>query len=394
MSTELILHIITCNCFFLMAFVAWFNPGKVNVVANRWLGLFFASVGCMVCNVVLYDAGLGNMYPRIIGFNELSRFALAPALYLSIVQFTTPGSKFKGSHYLHFIPFTIFFLYMVPVLYFPDHQLIGGRFSLPPKMNFVIGFLVRWSINVQLLVYWVLAFNTLRRHQKHLLLIASDTVPANLKWLKCLLLSIGGMLVLFFASIFFGLQISPIFIAAGYLLGGLATFYYSLAQKEIFPFEVSELKAINEVIVEVDAQLKPVKQRLADEQAQQMRTRLESLMTGEKLYLDNELSLPQLADAIGASIHDLSFLLNEKIGLNFFQFVNAYRIEEAKQIMLSDKYKHLNILGIAYSAGFSSKTTFNTVFKAQTGMSPGAFMRQGKESREMVATVSPGDNSN
>ncbi|TFF36858.1 helix-turn-helix domain-containing protein [Mucilaginibacter psychrotolerans] len=378
MSAELILHIITCNCFFLMAFVAWFNPHKVNVVANRWLGLFFAAVGCMVCNVVLYDAGLDAAYPRIIGFNELSRFALAPALYLSIAQFTTPGSKFKASDYLHFIPFTIFFLYMVPFLYFPDYQLIGGHFNLPPKLNFAIGFLVRWSINVQLLVYWVLAFNTLRKHQKHLLLIASDTVPVNLAWLKYLLMSVGGMLVLFFASIFFGIHLSPVVIATGYLLGTLTIFYHSLAQKEIFPFEVSELTAINEVIIADDNQVKPIKQRLSDEQAQHMRIKLESLMTAEKLHLDNELSLPQLADAIGASVHDLSFLLNEKIGLNFFQFVNAYRVEEAKQIMLSDKYKHLNILGIAYSAGFSSKTTFNTVFKTQTGMSPSAFMKQHK----------------
>lgn len=378
MSTELILNIITCNCFFLMAFVAWFNPHKVNVAANRWLGLFFAAVGCMVCNVVLYDARLDATYPRIIGFNELSRFALAPALYLSIVQFTTPGSKFKAKDYLHFIPFAIFFLYMVPVLYFPDHQLIGGRFSLPPKLNFVIGFLVRWSINVQLLVYWVLAFNTLRKHQKHLLLIASDTVPVNLSWLKYLLLSVGGMLALFFASIFFGIHIRSVFIAAGYLLGGLAIFYYSLAQKEVFPFEVAELTALNEVIVEVDAQVKPIKQRLTEEQSLEMRTKLESLMTAEKLYLDNELSLPHLAEATGVSVHDLSYLLNEKIGLNFFQFVNAYRVEEAKQIMLSDKYKHLNMLGIAYSAGFSSKTTFNTVFKAQMGMSPSGFINQHK----------------
>lgn len=376
MSTELILNIITCNCFFLMAFVAWFNPHKVNVVANRWLGLFFAAVGCMICNVVLYDARLDATYPRIIGFNELSRFALAPALYLSIVQFTTPGSRFKAKDYLHFIPFAIFFLYMVPTLYFPGYQLV--HFSLPPKVSFVIGFLVRWSINVQLLAYWALAFNTLRRHQKHLLLIASDTVPVNLIWLKYLLLSVGGMLVLFFTSIFFGIQISPVVIAAGYLLGGLAIFYYSLAQKEVFPFEVAELTALNEVIVEIDAQLKPIKQRLTEEQAKQMRIKLETLMAAEKLYLDNELNLPQLADSIGASVHDLSFLLNEKIGLNFFQFVNAYRVEEAKQIMLSDKYKHLNMLGIAYSAGFSSKTTFNTVFKAQMGMSPSGFINQHK----------------
>lgn len=378
MTAELILHIITSNCFFLMAFVALFNPGKVNVLANRWLGLFFASAGCMLCNVVLYDAALELDYPRVIGFNELSRFAMAPALYLAIVQFTTPGLKFKPAHYLHFLPFALFFLYMVPALYFPEHQIIGGHFSLPPTIIFIVATCMRWSINVQLLVYWILAFTRLRRHQQHIQLIASDTVPVNLSWLKYLLLSIGGMLALFFASIFLDVHLSPTLIAFGYLLGCLAIFYYSLAQKEIFPFEVAELKAINEVIVEIDEKAKPVKQRLADEQALQMRTKLESLMVAEKLYLDNELSLPQLAEAIGVSVHDLSFLLNEKIGLNFFQFVNAYRVEEAKQIMLSDKHKHLNILGIAYSAGFSSKTTFNTVFKTQVGMAPGEFMKQSK----------------
>jgi len=378
MSTEFILHIITCNCFFLMAFVALFNPLKVNVVANRWLGLFFASVGCMLCNVILYDASLELEHPRIIGFNELSRFAMAPALYLAIVQFTTPGSKFKITDYLHFIPFALFFLYMVPALYFPGYQLIGARFTLPPKLNSMVAMSMRWSINVQLLIYWALAFNTLRRHQKHIRFIASDTVPVNLSWLKYLLLSVGGMLALFFASIFMGVHLSPVFIASGYLASCLAIFYYSLAQKEIFPFEASALKAINEVIIETEEKAKPVKQRLADEQAHLMRTKLETLMASEKLYLDNELSLPQLAEAVGVSVHDLSFLLNEKIGLNFFQFVNGYRVEEAKQIMLSDKYKHLNILGIAYSAGFSSKTTFNTVFKTQTGMSPSEFMKQHK----------------
>ncbi|OOQ59181.1 helix-turn-helix domain-containing protein [Mucilaginibacter pedocola] len=378
MTAELILHIIATNCFFLMAFVALFNPHKVNIPANRWLGVFFASVGCMLCNVVLYEARLEFSYPRVIGFNELSRFAIAPALYLAIVQFTTPGQKFKGTDYLHFIPFTLFFLYMVPVLYFPGYQLIGGHFKLSPGANFVLAMTVRWGINIQLLVYWVLSFVRLRQHQKHIQFVASDTVPVNLNWLKYLLLSIGGMLALFFASIFFGVQLSADAIAAGYLLGSLVIFYYSLAQKEVFPFEIAQLEAITEVITEADEKAKSTKPRLADEHALQMQYKLEGLMASEKLYLDNELSLPQLAEAADMSVHDLSYLLNDVIGQNFFRFVNGYRVEEAKQLMLSDKHRHLNILGIAYSAGFSSKTTFNTVFKTQVGMAPGEFMKQNK----------------
>ena len=101
-------------------------------------------------------------------------------------------------------------------------------------------------------------------------------------------------------------------------------------------------------------------------------------MHAEKPYLDNELGLPQLAAEMGISSHDLSYLLNEGFGKNFFQFINTYRVAEAKQLMLSEKHKHLNLLGIAYSAGFNSKTTFNTSFKKETGLSPSQFIQQFK----------------
>jgi len=378
MTAQLIFHIVTCICFFLLAFIALVNPAKVNIAANRWLGLFFASVGCMLCNTVLYDTGLDQNYPRVIGFNELSRFAMMPALYLSIIQFTTPGGRVNGRQYLHFIPFALFFIYMVPMLYFPGHQLISGNFTLPPKLNSIMGVSMRAAVNLQLLVYWILAFNRLRLHQKHIQLIASDTSPVNLNWLKYLLLSIGGMLLVLLATIFLQISVDSDYIAFAYLLGGLAVLYYSLAQKEIFPFKVAELQAIGQVITDTDERIKPIKQRFNEEHGLQLQAKLTDLMTVEKLYLDNELSLPQLAESMAITVHDLSFLLNEHIGLNFFQFVNTYRVEEAKQIMLSDKYKHYNILGIAYSAGFSSKTTFNTVFKNQTGVSPSEFVKQHK----------------
>ncbi len=239
-----------------------------------------------------------------------------------------------------------------------------------------------------MVIYWLLALHDLYKHQKHIRLIISDTASANLNWLKYLLLSVGGMLGLFYLGAVFNLNINPVYIDFGYLLGALTIFYYALAQKEVFPFEVAALQAINDVINGPEIKVKLVKPRVSDEYATNLRIKLEQLMQVEKLYLDNELSLPQLAERLEMSIHDLSFILNERIGLNFFQFVNTYRVEEAKQIMLSDKHKHLNILGIAYSAGFSSKTTFNTVFKSQTGLSPSAFMRQHKICKEIVQTTS------
>ncbi len=57
----------------------------------------------------------------------------------------------------------------------------------------------------------------------------------------------------------------------------------------------------------------------------------------------------------------------------FFQCVNQYRVKAAKQLLLSERHKHLNMLGIAYATGFSSRTTFNTMFKKLTNQSPSEF---------------------
>ncbi len=100
-------------------------------------------------------------------------------------------------------------------------------------------------------------------------------------------------------------------------------------------------------------------------------------MQYEKVYLDNELSLPQLSEKMSISPQDLSYLINEACGENFFSFINRHRVEEAKRLLLSEKYDQLNILGIAYQAGFNSKTTFNTTFKKQVGLSPSDFVKTG-----------------
>jgi AraC-like DNA-binding protein len=79
------------------------------------------------------------------------------------------------------------------------------------------------------------------------------------------------------------------------------------------------------------------------------------------------------------STHDMSYLLNDGFGQSFFQFINTYRIEEAKRLLMSEKHSHFNMLGIAYASGFSSKTTFNTTFKKLTQQSPSEFQNEQKK---------------
>ena len=97
------------------------------------------------------------------------------------------------------------------------------------------------------------------------------------------------------------------------------------------------------------------------------------LMEGEKLYLNPELTIGELANQLNIPAHHLSKLINEKMRKNFFEFVNDFRIQEFKRLVANPQHKHISILGLAMDAGFNSKASFNRIFKNSTGLTPSEF---------------------
>ncbi|HDP26258.1 MAG TPA: AraC family transcriptional regulator [Deltaproteobacteria bacterium] len=99
--------------------------------------------------------------------------------------------------------------------------------------------------------------------------------------------------------------------------------------------------------------------------------RLTYLMGEEKIYKDFDLSLEGLAKMLCITPHQLSQFMNERLTTNFRNYINSYRIEEAKKILISESDK--NILAICYDVGFNSKSTFNQCFKKYTNKTPSEF---------------------
>jgi AraC-like DNA-binding protein len=104
-------------------------------------------------------------------------------------------------------------------------------------------------------------------------------------------------------------------------------------------------------------------------------------MERERAYLSPELNLYDLARAIAMPPYQLSALLNRRLGKTFFEFINGYRVEEAKRRLLDPAQGSLKILALALECGFNSKSAFNRVFKEITGQTPSDFQRQGRASR-------------
>lgn len=96
-------------------------------------------------------------------------------------------------------------------------------------------------------------------------------------------------------------------------------------------------------------------------------------MNQQKPYHDPELTLTSLANSVNISRNQLSEIINTGTGGNFYDFVNKYRVEEVKQLMQNPKFKDFTILAIAFEAGFPSKSTFNSIFKKFTGLTPSVY---------------------
>ena len=104
--------------------------------------------------------------------------------------------------------------------------------------------------------------------------------------------------------------------------------------------------------------------------------KLERLFEEEKPYLDSKINLRDLADRLKTNTKYLSQVVNFHAKTNLQQFINRYRVEEAKRKMLSEDYGNLTLYGIAMQCGFKNKSTFYKVFKQLTDTTPMTFIRQ------------------
>jgi AraC-like DNA-binding protein len=118
------------------------------------------------------------------------------------------------------------------------------------------------------------------------------------------------------------------------------------------------------------------KSSLSAEMAEAYFRRLVATLEADKLYLDKDLSLSRLAKRLGIPLHHLSQVINERTGSNFYDFINAQRIEEAKRLLLDPKMSNRSIASVAFDAGFNSLSAFNAAFKKFVKSTPSQFRKQ------------------
>lgn len=122
--------------------------------------------------------------------------------------------------------------------------------------------------------------------------------------------------------------------------------------------------------------LKPIQEKYSykkidEESANSLIIKLEQTISQNEIYSNSELKLPDLAQSMGVTAHQLSQLLNDNLQKNFSTYLNEYRVKKACEILNTDLT--IKIEAVAYDVGYQSKSTFFAAFKKVMGMTPKQF---------------------
>lgn len=312
-----------------------------------------------------------------------------PLLYLYIKALSTANNRPDKVDFLHFVPFALFAIYLVimNILYgqFAGIHLEHGHSIHHQPVIFTI-FLIWIALSGPIYFLW-----SVRLFRKHSSIIRSNfsyNERISIEWLKTLVVIFGivwtalmGIAATWHILGLFDWQFCTHGIALSISVFIILTGYFGHRQKDIFSQTSSvystEIKIqpdkSEDSLLDDSSVKKYATTGLKEEDANEHAELLRIYMQDKKPYLEPDLTLLALSEKLNIPSHHLSQVINEKFNLNFYDFVNQYRVEEAKIRITNPAFAGLSLLGIALDSGFNSKSSFNRLFKKFTGKTPSEY---------------------
>lgn len=295
-----------------------------------------------------------------------------PALFLYIRALTVAEFRLKWIYLLHLLPYFIF-------------KLLAYYFQVPFSMrNFLASdqYFAYRIIFGTASVLSVFIYNTLsliKVHQHRMRLKNEEsTIEKNesLTWVLfvSIFYTVYCLVAIIVASVSYFSESYPMaphiynYIVLLFLIFVLS--FYGLYQRKLKNVEPEP----------VSSKTPYQNSSLTDDSKSLIQEKIEAYMQKEKPYLNFEMNMEMLSNAIKVPKYQITEVLNTQMGKNFFQFVNEYRVAAVKQ-MLENPDNPYSIESIGYECGFSSKSSFYTVFKNLTGKTPNAYRNAVKENK-------------
>lgn len=358
-------------CFqFLFASLFLFQNKKGKTLSNKLLAVVFFMISIVVVNLYIIVFRVEISAPQLLFFDDTFMFAYGPLLYLFTQSVLFKSYRFQKKHIIHFIPFLIFICMIIGVILFVDTKSLSQTINELNTQQIPIYFQIGGILMLTHIFYYL--FKSKQEIKKVLGKVKdiySTFNQDNFKLLKFILNSFIALFtlslihsVLPFAGISSGLLITL-------LLMILFMFYFiNSVLLKLLNMSSNESNAIT--LVNFKEKEKYAGSNLSQAKLNVYMNKLENHMKENERFLDSELSLNDLSEELNIPSKMLSQVINEGYDCNFFDFVNKYRIDQAKSIFINQTDSKITVQEVMYDSGFNSKSSFNTAFKKFTSFTP------------------------
>jgi len=353
-------------------------------LANKVLTLWLFTIAAIMFEALLKEHHIGQFNNTLQSGSVV--FIFGPLLYLYTRNLMVENPAIKKTDAIHFIPFTLFaFLSIL----FNRETISLNTYWFSHDRFFWLRMIFSLSVLVSLLTYTFWVFKLIKNHYINLKNHFSYTSEKiNLLWpaLLATFFTLGYISTL--SAIIYQTKKGadsnqPLLVYYSVLTlfsYGIGLFGYRqplLFGKQIV-FESSDYTEPKEVPETIPTQ-KYEKSGLKPAEAEKFIFRILGFMESDKPYQKGDLTIQDLSDKLNIPKHYITQILNEKMGKNFYTFINEYRVTEFKIRLNNPQYKNYTILGIAYDCGFNSKSSFNAIFKQFTGKTPSQYKKDQPE---------------
>lgn len=351
------------SVFLLIIYIVSAKRGKA---INKYMLLLIVVLLIGLLGKVIYNSGVYGRNFRFIAFSEFSALFFGPTIYL-FTESILNKTKFKKTDLVHYIPGITYSLFIVFYFLIPEDEIIKERIKTGELQRVIYAcHAVGLVVNI---TYWFLGVKYFFSFKKEMRNQVSYEI--HIRFMQNFLYITGFVLFVWtvlFVTSFFGFPMlersTRPYIWMFLTLLVLFITYYLMLSPEVLK-EIPDLK-----------EKKYTQSKLSMDDLEQLKLKLETIMIEKKPYLNNKLLKSELAELLGVNSPELARLLNENVGMNFFEYVNYYRIKEFVNLAETEKGKQLTFFGLAQEAGFNSKTTFNKSFKKLMGVAPSVYFNQ------------------
>lgn len=367
-----------------LAIVQALHPAAQQQTKALWLTGLLALLLIHALGELFIAAGAYKLVPHLAGAQLPLRMLLAPALYfytcslIKTPRFDIRSVSFAISGPLALVVIMLPFFNIsaedklamaLPATRDPDLFLLAKITCIAATVLFVI----------YVAAYLILALRLQSRHRVHMMELYSNLEQRSLDWLKVMLLIWGSAWILH--AINEALWIFDFHLPG---IGAALTLIETFALVAFAHLALNQAAYASEVKPVESESTKTRTANLDPARMERIAERLKTKMLEDRLFTESDLSLRRLAEASRTTENHLSETFSQFLQTNFFNFVNEYRIKEAKRLLSSTD---LSITTIAVEVGFNSRSTFNSAFKKATGVTPRVF--RSLECAETTAEKSP-----